>query len=173
MKTLYIIGNGFDIHHKLPTDFKYFHNYVIDNKISLKDDFEEYFSFNPNDNSWSNFEKDLGKFDCKYFFDKINNIDILHENFKLSSIYDLEDQLNQETDKLINQIRDAFESWIEEIDLDSADKKLSLKKNALFLNFNYTLTLEKVYGISPDKIFHIHGDIKREKMELIFGHNKK
>lgn len=174
MKTLYIIGNGFDRHHKLPTEYKDFNKYVINNSTSLRDDFEEYFSLRKDkkDNLWSDFEKDLGTFDYEYFFDKINNIDVCEENFKPSLVYCLEDELNQITEELIEQIRNTFESWIEEINLDSLEKNLPLEKDALFLNFNYTLTLEKVYQIHLDKIFHIHGDIERRKSDIIFGHNK-
>lgn len=170
MKTLYIIGNGFDLHHKLPTEYKDFNNFVINNQTSLKDEFEEYFSFSLKDNLWSDFEKDLGTFDYEYFFDKINNIDVMEENFKFSWTFDLGDELNQETDKLVNQIRRAFESWIEEINLDSLENTLIFDNDASFLTFNYTLTLEKVYQIPASKIFHIHGDT--EKGNLIFGHNK-
>ncbi len=49
---------------------------------------------------------------------------------------------------------------------------MTFEKDANFLSFNYTLTLEKVYQIPPSKIFHIHGDTEKEKGNLIFGHNK-
>ncbi len=49
------------------------------------------------------------------------------------------------------------------------DKKPSFKKS-LFLNFNYTRTLERVYGIGDARICHIHGDVGCEKEDIYFGH---
>ena len=39
MKTLYVIGNGFDIHHKLDTRYQNFANYLTknDNKVYDQD----------------------------------------------------------------------------------------------------------------------------------------
>ena len=41
----------------------------------------------------------------------------------------------------------------------------------MFLNFNYTHTLERLYGIASERILHIHGQIgdKWDKIEL--GHD--
>lgn len=172
METLYIIGNGFDLHHELPTGYYNFHSYIINNRTDLENLFEEYFTFtiDKKKSLWSSFEKDLETFDYKSFFDENYHIDTKDENFKLSSVYSLEDDLTQEAEELIERIREGFENWIEEINLDSLENKLILEKDASFLTFNYTLTLEKVYQIPPSKIFHIHGDT--EKGNLIFGHNK-
>lgn len=45
-----------------------------------------------------------------------------------------------------------------------------LNRNCLFLNFNYTDTLEKVYGIPASNILYIHGNALRGN-NLILGHH--
>lgn len=42
----------------------------------------------------------------------------------------------------------------------------------IFMNFNYTLTLEKLYGISGDDVYHIHGKVGDTKKKILFGHGK-
>lgn len=173
MNKLYIIGNGFDLFHNLPTSYNDFHKFVIKHHSDLQNTFEEYFVLSTNhEYLWTNFENDLSTFRWKAFFNDINQIDVLDDGFQLSSIYGLEDDLDQETEKLVNSIRQAFEDWITDISFDSTVRKLSLNDNSVFLNFNYTMTLEEVYQISDKNILHIHGDVENSLGSLIFGHNK-
>lgn len=169
MKTLYIIGNGFDLHHDLPTQFKDFHEYVKTNHKDLEDKFENYFVFGSDD--WTDFESDLATFDWKFFFDTINNIDLNDENFRSSYVYGLEDEIAQATDDLINKIKEIFGEWLNQIYLDIIKKMIILEEDAFFISFNYTLTLEDKYLIPRDRILHIHGDIETDISALIFGHN--
>lgn len=174
MNKLYIIGNGFDLHHNLPTTYSDFHNFVIENHSDLQNKLEEYFEFSSNDNYfWKDFENDLGTFNWKSFYNTINQVDVLDENFRPSSIYALEDELEQETETLITEIREAFEDWLTDLDLDSTVRMMSLEEDSIYLNFNYTLTLEEVYQIPIKNITHIHGDVENDLGFLIFGHNQE
>ncbi|MDI6048341.1 bacteriophage abortive infection AbiH family protein [Flavobacterium sp. XS2P24] len=171
MKALYVIGNGFDMHHGLSTGYQFFHKYILQNQKELVDDLEKYFSFIEDvDKLWSSFEEDLKTFEFQSFYDDNCNVQIYDENFKPSLTYGLEDDINEQSQKLIESIRGAFESWIENIDIESVEKKLNIEENSFFINFNYTLLLEKTYQIQQDKIVHIHGDI--ENKQIVFGHNK-
>lgn len=171
---LYIIGNGFDKHHDLPTGYDNFQEFVKNNYTDIENIFEFFFQLRKDKkNNWSYFESDLGTFDWKCFFDEMNNIDYQDECFRLSFVYGLEDDLKQETDELIEKIRDAFENWLNQINLESIDKKFDFEEDSFFLNFNYTMTLEEVYKIPSKKIFHIHGDIENNEGSLIFGHNEQ
>lgn len=170
MKTLYVIGNGFDMHHCLPTHYNDFHKYIKENQNDLEQALKEYFSFSKCCNKlWSNFEKDLETFDWKTFFEDNCNVYPEDDNFRLSDTYGLEDDLNEQAQYLIDSIREAFESWIENIDIEYVENKLSFEEDSFFINFNYTLLLENVYQIQKDKIVHIHGDI--ENNQIVFGHN--
>lgn len=46
-------------------------------------------------------------------------------------------------------------------------KRLDVDEGDLFITFNYTRTLQKVYNISDDQIFYVHGNLKdvAEKLE--------
>ncbi|MDG3535014.1 AbiH family protein, partial [Klebsiella pneumoniae] len=55
---LYIIGNGFDIRHGLPTRYKHFKSYVAKNDKELYDAIEEYI---PAGDEWNELESALGK----------------------------------------------------------------------------------------------------------------
>ena len=55
--------------------------------------------------------------------------------------------------------------WIKEVNDGLRDKCRSkqlagLDNEDLFITFNYTQTLEEIYGIDPDRIFYVHGQIK-------------
>lgn len=172
METVYIIGNGFDLHHNLPTSYNDFHRHIIANCNTLENILEQYFSLRSGENLlWTNFEEDLGTFDWELFFDDNNHIDINDEDFRPSFTYGLEDDLIEQTEQLKTNIRKAFQDWLDTIDISSTVKKLKFLKDSTFINFNYTLILEEIYKIDRDKILHIHGDIINNPGELIFGHN--
>ena len=60
----------------------------------------------------------------------------------------------------VRMIRYLFEQWIDEIDIINVPR-LSINnvmdRESLFLTFNYTETLEKIYDVPPVLIDHIHG----------------
>lgn len=171
MKTLYVVGNGFDIYHGLSTGYQFFYKYLSQNQKELVDDLKKYFfSMEEDEKLWSSLEENLENFNWKSFLDDNCNVQSDDENFELNSTYGLEDEINEQSQKLIESIREAFESWIENIDIELVEKKLHLEKNSFFINFNYTLLLENIYQIHQDKIVHIHGDI--ENKQIVFGHNK-
>ena len=65
-----------------------------------------------------------------------------------------------------------FSEWILHINTSAYPIVPSniLNKNCLFLNFNYTDTLEKVYNIPASNILYIHGNALRGN-NLILGHH--
>lgn len=173
MEELYLIGNGFDKYHNLLTGFEDFHRYVKLNCTDIKNIFKKYFEFRINDKSlWTNFEEDLGTFKWQSFFNDNNHLNVHDDDFRQSFTYGLEDDLEQQAEQLKADISKAFQDWLETIDLSHTIRKLNFPKNSTFISFNYTLLLEEIYKIEPDRILHIHGDIINDSEELIFGHNE-
>jgi len=171
-ETLYIIGNGFDLAHKLPTKYSDFHKFIIANNTDLENSFENFFNLNVDDDyKWTNFEEDLGTFDGKYFYDSICNIDMNDEDFRPSFVFGLEDDITQQAEELVRDIKEAFESWLGKIEIDNLEKKDEFMKNAVFINFNYTRVLQEVYNIEDNRVLHIHGNIYEDIGSLIFGHD--
>ena len=101
MKKLYIIGNGFDLWHGLPTSYDQFYQYA---KETL-DNLEEYFYIEEKKcGPWSDFENSIGTFDWKSMYDAYDYTDITADNFKTSEAFGLEDELKEQTDRLVERI---------------------------------------------------------------------
>lgn len=169
VKKLYIIGNGFDLHHKLKTSYCDFHQFVDNRYPDLIDFFDNYFELNVDkDGLWNQFEKDLGTFNHIHFF-KINcHVDLAADNLQYNSFFGLEDELEETSERFSQLLREAFLEWLKEIEIITS-VNFTLDKDAFFLTFNYTHLLEKHYKIPVSNILHLHGDIENE--EFIVGHN--
>jgi len=164
MTALYIIGNGFDLWHDLPTSWSKFDEHA---KGKL-DDFIRYFDCPGIDSPWSDFESSLGTYNWQELFDDWNFTEPTSEAFKVSETYGLQDELTERADELHRSIEECFSDWIEGIDENTASKQMVFDTEARFISFNYTATLQLVYGIDDSRIFHIHG--KAERDDIIFGH---
>ena len=166
MKKLYILGNGFDLWHGLPTGYEHFYAFAK----QLLNDIENYYSFEmKHSGPWSDFEGSLGLFEWKYFYDAYNHIDVTSESFKPSEVYGLEDDLAEQADNYVEAIKESFQEWVEGIDISITNKKLLFPQNVNFITFNYTSTLQSIYGINDENILHIHGQSEKYD-DLIFGH---
>lgn len=163
-KTLYIIGNGFDQYHGLPTSYKCFLCYML--KQHPNDTERIGFIFdrkNPN-KLWSDFENGLETFDSLELVKK--NIDNWIHIERLCEFENLFDNVHSE-------LKSFFHEWVLQIQMELDNgKRITLDKDALFLNFNYTNTLERFYKITPSHICYIHRDTKNNKCaEPIVGHS--
>jgi hypothetical protein len=163
---LWVIGNGFDLWHQLPTSYRDFYSFA---KTTL-DELENYYAIELADGGpWCDFEKSLGNFLWSEFYDAHNHIDVGADDFRPSFVYGLEDDLTEQADQIVERIKASFREWVEEIDISRAVGRLVLPENAWFLSFNYTSTLEGIYGIKADRILHLHGRAEIFD-DLIFGH---
>lgn len=161
---LFIIGNGFDIAHNLPTkfdpDFK---------SITLKyeqDNFWELYQ-SRKDDIWSDFENLLS---CPDF----NSLEEIFDGYAPDYLSDRESDRNSiivQVD-LNGKLRDALREFA-----GAADKRLQhigtnesiaqlIDPDGYYITFNYTHTLEKVYGIPTEHILHIHGEAGKNNLEL-------
>ena len=71
--------------------------------------------------------------------------------------------------RFLNELPKYLRLWVESIDTKK-EAVYQINKDSVFLTFNYTDTLEYVYGIDSDNIKHIHGYVKNKKEELVIGH---
>lgn len=74
----------------------------------------------------------------------------------------------------MDTLREMFESWIKSIPIKNSPRKINIKhfvSNANIISFNYTNTLEEIYGIENERVLNIHGSVSRND-ELIFGHGE-
>ena len=169
METLFIIGNGFDLWHNLPTSYSNFYQHSRE----VLDELENYYHVGIDDDCpWRDFENVLGTYAWKTMYDQFDFTNPMSASFKVSETYGLEDEISEQTDNLMRAIDDGFRDWISEIDVDSANKKITFPDGARFLTFNYTPTLQDVYKIDDERILHIHGRVD-DNTPLIFGHGEK
>lgn len=155
--TLYIIGNGFDLHHGLNTSYLNFRNYCVRNVPSLwKNLFEIYGDMINNDMWWSSFENKLG---CVNY----DNLALSNNGFALGE---------QKVQNLFKgMLPPIFGKWIKQIRKSpQMDTSLNIDTESLFFTFNYTLVLEEVYHIDENNVWHIHNSVKNPD-NIIIGHD--
>lgn len=185
LSKLFLIGNGFDFQHNV---------HYIDPDANIIDSSLKLFSKVLKEN-----DEDL--------YEKINNLIKKYNTIlggpekELFTWNDLEklpfrDELDIEKLTLLESC--LFE-WITRLDenlsteLFKQDKEKCeeyqylkteiFDEDTFFINFNYTATLEKIYGIDENRIFHIHGSAndspilasidKNQNFHWTFGYPKK
>jgi hypothetical protein len=160
---LYIIGNGFDRHHDFPTSYYDFENFMEDWSRLMYYEIHEYWNFNVKDGKWCDFENDLSSYNSRKIYD-----DCARGKKKPE---DIADKCSVLTQQFYKGITNCFVEWVKNIKLEPQDELLPLKPNAQYITFNYTQTLQEVYKIPEDSIWHIHGSSLDN--DVIFGHKVK
>ncbi len=202
-KNLFIIGNGFDIAHGIPSKYSDFQKYIrslylnkelidksydgfsqwrysvprannilghfeknqlsdvlgfLDYCLSRSQNRDKPYNFYVNSDWWS-IEEVLGNLDLKEFFSKDSD-DPLEKN------YNDKEWLMYDIAECFKYLDGLAAMWADQIDLSEARPIESFSKlinndrllqinNDVFLTFNYTPTLESIYGVKG--VVHIHG----------------
>lgn len=193
MKRLYVIGNGFDIAHNLKTGYWDFRIFLEKNYYDFLNSFEKMYGIetmdpseyrysesaqkrwndNVYDELWSEFENNLGHPDID---EMLEGSKVIVEDLRLDGgnigIVDTMNQYWKNQYGFIEKLKTYLKEWIETIDTNHIKpiRKSLVKANSdMYLSFNYTDTLERVYRIN--RVMHIHGGVKKaEYMEPIIGH---
>lgn len=195
MSKLFIIGNGFDRAHGLNTSYEDFHQYLKENYPDASFDgyntpessrvmpdggieyedvdavgfiMEVISRAEPDGENWSNLETSLGHLDLHEYMD--NWLDDGDEDDNpYHEVYRNQD-LAANLVGAILEITEYFADWIDTIEIIDTQpiarfEKLIDRDKDWFLTFNYTETLEILYGAK--NVCHIHG---KQGGELLFGH---
>lgn len=161
---LFIIGNGFDLAHNIPSRFSPDFKEIAEDYDS--DNFWELYQTHADD-IWSDFENLLGRPD-------FNSIEEIFKSYTPDYMSDSESDrdaiiwqvdLHGNLKQALKEFSDNAESYLNTVVPQEFFKKL-LKKDAYYLTFNYTHTLEKIYGIPKRNILHIHGEVGKGTLEL-------
>lgn len=200
MSSLFLLGNGFDIAHGIPTKYSDFRTFIIklypeafkfrDKIISLEelldiapDEFAAEILLNAMDKAagkdWCNFEDALVYVDFNNKLPLPNHKDneTSEEDQALMRDYLLYmDVLTSGLIKCAKLWQEFFRIWLKDIQMQIDNNQFGSKDvlttlfsqpDAQFLTFNYTKTLQRLYGIK--KVVHIHN---RVGQKLIFGHGR-
>ncbi|HMM01000.1 MAG TPA: bacteriophage abortive infection AbiH family protein [Bacilli bacterium] len=175
---LFIIGNGFDLHHNLNTRYSSFKDFVVkrDWEVFKKVDdiFERYRCDEPTrQENWADIETQLRKFNDIDFDEIAEEVwENCETDMDRASFYNDPIWLPEECSKFIPLLHKYFDDWIKSIDdsLFEVQENFRFSCDDLFISFNYTKTLENHFGIKRNQILYIHGKVGEK---LIFGHNEE
>ncbi|MEE1068792.1 MAG: AbiH family protein [Fibrobacteraceae bacterium] len=180
MKKLFIIGNGFDLHHDIKCSYDDYKKYLEQHDLKwVVDFFERCFFAIDLPEEYTKIHKGLDACDhdrSKYAKTLAANYALLPSlntwrfiEVILGCINGIPDDVAEISEKFASTITSKISDWMsEELGNITANKKMNLPiEDCSYLTFNYTDTLEKIYNIPPDIVNHIHNRIGEN---LIFGH---
>lgn len=171
---LYIIGNGFDLRHGVPSSYGDFGRYVAAVEPALHMRARD-FLFQGED-LWSDFEAQLASLDTDLVRDSAAPFLVSYGADDWSDAYhhDYQYEINEITSALSKDLKQIFARWVAGLEIPDLDEAriapLALDRSANFLNFNYTPTLSELYGVGPDRILHIHGSVEEGEDSIVLGH---
>ncbi|SHM40102.1 Bacteriophage abortive infection AbiH [Anaerosporobacter mobilis DSM 15930] len=192
MKKLFVIGNGFDLSHGLDTSYEDFHKYLVKTYPNAEDidyaptyimdgkgndvvsnvneevGFIEHILTNVEGSNWCNLEEAVGNIEFENYIMDFDE-DEEDDDYEWDESY-FNEGCALELINPILAIPKYFSRWISTIEIVKAKRKkdffdLVNSGDILVLSFNYTKTIEKIYGI--DDVCHIHGV---QGGQLLFGH---
>lgn len=167
MKHLYIIGNGFDLHHGIPSSYNNYMTWLELHHPLLYDEIARSFVGAEENAWWSNFENSLAKLDVQYDLSIIQ-----YPGYEVEGI--LVEGCNRPArlEAMFQAIKQTFATWVNGLNnylLSSVKSDMNIDSNAFYLTFNYTNTLQDIYHIPNEHVLHIHGNAKQGD-ELVLGH---
>lgn len=175
MKRLFIIGNGFDLHHGMKTSYWDFRNYLLETDTEILRTMEMFNMFQ--EDLWSDFEANLANIDIQLMYDYYSDSLVSYADDNWSDMYHHEFQyfIEQDTSYMSYGLISQFVKWIRSIDLPTTMSEgiaicFAEVRDSNYLNFNYTPTLQSLYGIDDEKVLHIHNRVVNERSEIILGH---
>ena len=170
---LYIIGNGFDLHHGLKTRYLDFACYLAEKDYELFYMLDSYINRDYENDIWSDFENNLANFDIEELIADNKDLlpDINSEDFRDGDKYIFPDVMSDKLNLLTEGLIENFQNFILEVNIPKSgiERKVSIDKDAQFLTFNYTNTLEELYDIGESQIKYIHNSALNDD-SIILGH---
>jgi len=172
-RKLYVIGNGFDLWHGIPSSLDKFKQYVQATDHDVYREVEEYL---PTHEDWSDLERALADMDVYALIDNLEHFMGSYgaEDWSDAGHHDFQYEVQNVVERLSIGLRQRFSEWIRKLPIptpETAQKQLvTLDNDAVFFTFNYTKTLGSLYGVPPERILFIHGCAERTNDDLVLGH---
>ncbi|MBB4133368.1 bacteriophage abortive infection AbiH family protein [Xanthomonas sp. 3075] len=172
-KKLYVIGNGFDLWHGIPSSLAQFKQYVQATDSDVYREVEEYL---PTREDWSDLERALADMDVDALIDNLGHFmgSYGDEEWSDAGHHDFQYEVGNVVERLSTDLRQRFAEWIRTLPIptpETASKRLAtLDPDAVFFTFNYTRTLSSLYGVPPERVLFIHGCADLADDELVLGH---
>ena len=128
-------------------------------------------------NLWRDFETYLSELNREKVFDLLDmqlpRVDEDDDGFSYAQFYEPLDEITNAVTSCTFEMKYHFHRWINTLHYAKGFRKkmLPLDRDAIFLNFNYTLFLESEYGVPSEQICYIHGNRKDKFGSLVLGHH--
>ncbi|CUY43248.1 Uncharacterised protein [Serratia marcescens] len=169
-RKLYIIGNGFDLWHGVKSAFSNFRDYVYQRNDLVYRDVEEYLGAG---DEWGDLEVALGELDIEHLLSN-NECHLLSPSdpeWRDSANHDFQFEIERCVNHLSLELRTLFIEWLKQLNPPAPIYLLkSLDTSSQYLTFNYTKTLNTLYGVPDSSVLHIHGEISRPE-SVVLGHS--
>lgn len=198
--TLYIIGNGFDLAHDLPTRYQNFRSWLREKAADAENDEKlksvinvliyiidecERKSGNCGE-YWSRLEEYCGEIDLSQGGINLQDRSWFDEEGEEHDLPYSSAERGEEVNGFVDTVgmlNVLFAQWVDSLSSRELTEKAMGKKidyfadalrgkNYAILTFNYTDTLEKIYGVDAENICHIHGK-QGANTKYYFGHGKE
>lgn len=171
MARLYVIGNGFDLHHGIPSSYRAFGRFV---RNTDPDTFEkaEQFLFS-DEELWADFENNLAGLEPEDIIEEAGQFLVSYgaEDWSDAYHHDYQNAIEEITTALSAGLHQLFVRWLTTLPSPNvALHPVNIDQTALFLNFNYTPTLQNLYGVPAHNVLHIHGRLGGAPADIILGH---
>lgn len=180
IENLYLIGNGFDIHHGIKCKYSDFHEWLCENNPMLENRLFQVYDLHHGD-LWSSLETNLGEITAESILEGyvyspmmlfINSVAGESIVLNMDDYTENIGEIGYTLERLYNDLQIEFTQWILQLENADSTQMVKVDKNkTTFISFNYTQTLEKTYGVPSSSILYIHGCAATND-NLIFGHNK-
>ena len=172
---LYIIGNGFDLHHQMPTKFSDFRTFARKTAPELHRAVDDYLPVN---DDWSDLEDALAALDVDTVIENLIGFrpSYAADDWRDSGHHDFQFEVDRVVRQLSMELRSVFARWVRQVEvpdlanMPQVHRLTSIDRSASFLTFNYTSTLADLYGVPLERTLHIHGASSDDDQELILGH---
>ena len=170
---LYVMGNGFDIAHDLPTQYEDFHLWLVKNRdLPFVNAFEKlYPEVKDLKGEWRDLESALGNVSLEHAIEFDWAYQECPDEFCCENSSHDAYQCGENLKLVTKVLPTCLHDWIQSIDLSKYKELFKLHKDAYYFSFNYTKTLENLYGIGTDRIHYVHGAIGN-KGELVVGYGE-
>jgi len=141
--SLFIIGNGFDLIHEVPSSYYKFRDFLEGNN-RLRNALENYIK---RDDLWADFEDSLAHLDDNAMLRTTND---------MVDIYDVKPQFDEDSlaanffmaaeaaigpaQTIMRELSGEFKNWVSTLKISNSTKPLAdiLSNKSKFINFNYT-----------------------------------
>lgn len=172
-RKLYIIGNGFDRWHGIPSGYEHFRGFVQKHDSALLGAVEDYL---PADEDWNDLESGLAGIDVGRIVEDLEHFATSYgaDDWSDSSHHDFQYEVGRIVECLSTELRRRFGQWIRQLPIPTpatvSQRLRTIDPTASFLTFNYTSTLQKLYGVPDCHVLHIHGAARLADDDLVLGH---